>query len=517
MRTFGCQMNAAESARLARMLTAGGFRESSFEDAGIYILNTCAVRDKPEQKVYSELGRIAEYCKAHGKRDVLVCVGGCVARRAGDRIMKRFPQVRLLFGDGVSGIPDALTRLTEDPRLRISLSEFSETYEECLDPLCDPAQRDVFAVPPSVFVGIMQGCDNFCAYCIVPFTRGRQKSRKAENILRECRTLVEGGAREITLLGQNVNAYGLDGGGGGMSFAELLRALSTMPGLRRLRFVTSHPKDLAPEVVEQFGDNPVLCPRLHLPVQSGSDTILKAMKRRYDTVAYLDLVDRLRKARPDIALTTDVIVGFPGETNEDFEDSMRLLERVGFAAAFSFVYSDRPGTRAAGLPDKVGRSTALERLARLQEYQDQVSQKLLQAQVGSDCIVLLEGRSRISELLPDAGGGAEDSGSAAFSAGSGEAPCSSFPQRQRSRPFDSGEESGGAGNSGSDVLSGSGGGHGGASWVGRTPHGFIVNVAPENGSDAPFTQGGLLGAMLPVHIESAAHRSLKARQAGRPC
>ncbi|MDR2604102.1 MAG: tRNA (N6-isopentenyl adenosine(37)-C2)-methylthiotransferase MiaB [Desulfovibrio sp.] len=517
MRTFGCQMNAAESARLARMLTAGGFRESTFEDAGIYILNTCAVRDKPEQKVYSELGRIAEYCKAHGKKDALVCVGGCVARRAGDRIMQRFPQVRLLFGDGVAGVAEALTRLTEDRRLRISLSEFSATYEECPDPLCDPAQRDAFAVPPSVFVDIMQGCDNFCAYCIVPFTRGRQKSRKAENILRECRTLVAGGAREITLLGQNVNAYGLDGGGGGTSFAGLLRGLSTIPGLRRLRFVTSHPKDLAPEVVEQFGDNPVLCPRLHLPVQSGSDAILKAMKRRYDTAAYLDLVDRLRTARPDIALTTDMIVGFPGETDADFEDSMRLLERVSFASAFSFVYSDRPGTRAAGLPDKVERSAALERLARLQAYQDKVSQRLLQTQVGSDCVVLLEGRSRMPKLLQDSNGSAENFGSGAFSDGSGEAPRAYFSQLQGVVSSGNGDESGCAGNSGNGVPSGSGGGHAGASWVGRTPHGFIVNVVPEDDSDAPFTQGGLLGAMLPVRIESAAHRSLKGRQAGRPC
>ncbi|MDR1686945.1 MAG: tRNA (N6-isopentenyl adenosine(37)-C2)-methylthiotransferase MiaB [Desulfovibrio sp.] len=505
MRTFGCQMNAAESARLARVLASAGFRESSFEDAGIYILNTCAVRDKPEQKVYSELGRIAEYCKTHGKKDALVCVGGCVARRAGDRIMRRFPQVRLLFGDGLAGAADALTRLTEDPRLRISLPEFSETYEECPDPLCDPAQRDARAVPPSVFVGIMQGCDNFCAYCIVPFTRGRQKSRKAENILRECRTLVEGGAREITLLGQNVNAYGLDGGGDGTSFAGLLRALSRIPGLSRLRFVTSHPKDLAPEVIEQFSDNPVLCPRLHLPVQSGSDAVLKAMKRRYDTAAYLDLVDRLRKARPDIALTTDIIVGFPGETDGDFEDSMRLLERVGFAAAFSFVYSDRPGTRAVTLPDKVDRRAALDRLARLQEYQDKASEKLLQAQVGRACVVLLEGRSRMPELLTDAGGDAEGSASVVSSGstasfGDGEGNLDGKHGLPADRP-----------------ASGSGGGHGGASWVGRTPHGFIVNVVPKNGSDAPFAQGGLLGAMLPVHIESAARRSLKGRQAGRPC
>ncbi|MDR2125081.1 MAG: tRNA (N6-isopentenyl adenosine(37)-C2)-methylthiotransferase MiaB [Desulfovibrio sp.] len=492
MRTFGCQMNAAESARLARLLTAAGFRESTFEDAAIHILNTCAVRDKPEQKVYSELGRIAEYTRTHGKKDALVCVGGCVARRAGDTIMQRFPQVRLLFGDSFVGAVDALVRLTEDPDLRIGLPEFSETYEECLDPLCDPAQQSAFAVPPSVFVGIMQGCDNFCTYCIVPFTRGRQKSRKAENILRECRGLVEGGAREITLLGQNVNAYGPDGGGDGTRFAELLRALAPIPGLSRLRFVTSHPKDLAPEVIEQFGDSPVLCPRLHLPVQSGSDAILKAMKRRYDTAAYLRLVDRLRKARPDIALTTDIIVGFPGETDEDFEDSMRLLERVGFAAAFSFVYSDRPGTRAVALPDKVDRRTALDRLARLQEYQDKVSQKLLQAQVGSNCTVLLEGRSRMPELLPDADG-AED-----LSNGGG-----NLDDKH--------------GSSAGSLSPESGGGSGGAVWVGRTPHGFIVNVVTESASDAPYTQGGLLGAMLPVRIESAARHSLKGRQAGRPC
>jgi tRNA-2-methylthio-N6-dimethylallyladenosine synthase len=509
MRTFGCRMNVVESERLARVLTAGGYPESSFEDADIYIINTCAVRDKPEQKVYSELGRIAEYSRTHGKKGVIVCVGGCVARQAGDGIMQSIPQVRLLFGDdGASGVPDALSRLTEDPGLRITLSDFSATYEERFDPLCDPALRDAFGVAPSASVVIMQGCDNFCAYCIVPFTRGRQKSRKAGNILRECRTLVEGGAREITLLGQNVNAYGLDGGGDGTSFAELLRALSAIPGLSRLRFVTSHPGDLAPEIMEQFAGNPVLCPRLHLPVQSGSDAILRAMKRRYDSAAYLDLVDRLRKARPDMALTTDIIVGFPGETDDDFEDTMRLMERVGFAAAFSFVYSDRPGTRAAGLPDKVGRPVALERLARLQAYQDAVSERLLQSRVGTDCVVLLEGRSRMPALLPDARGDAAASGETGIDGG-GAASGSA------------GRSGGGAGPHPGFAPAGPQRSAGGAlrrpcSWTGRTPHGFIVNVAPENDDDAPFAEGGMLGAMLPVRIESAARRSLKGRQTGRP-
>jgi tRNA-2-methylthio-N6-dimethylallyladenosine synthase len=470
MRTFGCRMNAADSDRLARALTARGFQESSFEDAGIYIVNTCSVRDKPEQKVYSELGRIAEYCKAQKKKDALVCVGGCVAAQAGEKLAERFPQVRLLFGgDGIARAPEAISRLAEDPRLRISLLEFSETYEEPFDPLCAPGLRDGFDVAPSVFVNIMQGCDNYCAYCIVPFTRGRRKSRKAAAILGECRSLAERGAREITLLGQNVNAYGLDDCGDGTSFAELLRALSAVPGLLRLRFVTSHPKDLSPEVTAQFGDNPALCPRLHLPLQSGSDRILKAMGRRYDTAAYLDLTERLRKARPDIALTTDVIVGFPGETDEDFEDSMRMLGRVGFASAFSFVYSDRPGTRAAGFPDKISRPLALERLARLQDYQEKAGERLLRSRIGTADVILLEGRSRMPELLPAPGACAAPSG-----------------------------------------------GGGGEAWTGRTPHGFIVNVVPEKGSDAPFAEGGLRGAMLPVRIESAARRSLKGVQAGRP-
>jgi tRNA-2-methylthio-N6-dimethylallyladenosine synthase len=490
MRTLGCQMNAAEAARLARVLTAGGFPESSFEDAGIYIINTCAVRDKPEQKVHSELGHIAEYCRTHGKKDALVCVGGCVVPQAGDRLMKRFPQVRLIFGgDGAAGVPDALRRLTEDPGLRISLLDFSETYEEHFDPLFDPAMRDVFDIPPSVFVTIMQGCDNYCAYCVVPFTRGRRKSRKTENILRECRALVEGGAREITLLGQNVNAYDPDGGGDGTRFAGLLRSLSEIPGLLRLRFVTSHPKDLAQEVVEQFGDNPALCPRLHLPAQSGSDKILRAMNRRYDTAAYLDLVDRLRKVRPDIALTTDIIVGFPGETDADFEDTMRMMERVNFAAAFSFVYSDRPGTRAAGLPDKTDRRTALERLARLQAYQEEASERLLRAQVGSDCVILLDGGNRIPKSPPAPSAGA---------AAPVPEPCGGVPS------------------SGVPESSGSGAFSGDGTWTGLTPHGFIVTTVPEKNPDAPRTPGEMPGAMLPVHIESAARRSLKGRRTGDP-
>jgi tRNA-2-methylthio-N6-dimethylallyladenosine synthase len=253
MQTFGCQMNANDSDWLVRSLSARGFRSASFEKAGLYIINTCSVRDKPEQKVYSELGRIAHMCKALGRRSATVCVGGCVAQQVGPPLMRRFGQVRLLFGaDGIAHAPEAIERLMEEPGLRLNLLDMADRYVERAD------IWDESAIPASAFVTIMQGCDNFCAYCIVPHVRGRQKSREPDAVLAECRRLVDGGAREITLLGQNVNSYGLDGTPDGEgckkeSFAALLKRVAALPGLERLRFVTSHPKDIAPAVIEAVG------------------------------------------------------------------------------------------------------------------------------------------------------------------------------------------------------------------------------------------------------------------------
>ncbi|MDR2161863.1 MAG: tRNA (N6-isopentenyl adenosine(37)-C2)-methylthiotransferase MiaB [Desulfovibrio sp.] len=456
LQTFGCQMNAHDSDWLSRSLQDRGFAAGSFEDASVHILNTCSVRDKPEQKVYSELGRIARRSK--GRQGVLVCVGGCVAQQVGPALIRRFPQVRLLFGaDGIARAPDAVSRLLEEPSLRLNLLDFAEEYEERA--FAGGNQEK----PVAAFVNIMQGCDNFCTYCIVPYVRGRQKSRPPKAVLTECRELLAAGAREIVLLGQNVNAYGQEGNNGREgAFARLLRQVAALPGLARLRFVTSHPKDIAPEVIAAFGDMEALCPRLHLPLQSGSDKILRQMGRSYDAARYLDIVGQLRAARPDILLTTDIIVGFPGETEEDFSATMRLMEQADFAASFSFVYSDRPRARASLLPGKVDRALALERLSRLQIWQDQVNARVLTSTVGGTTMVLLEEPSR--------------------------------------RPVFSGETADKDGEGGSAKR-----GVGLESWQGRTPHGLLVHVPLPRRE-----RGGWKGSLLPVAVVEAGRHCLKA-------
>ena len=239
----------------------------------------------------------------------------------------------------------------------------------------------------------MQGCDNFCAYCIVPFTRGRQKSRGSAAIIDECKALLDNGAREITLLGQNVNAFGQDKSGDGTSFAALLRKVAALPGLERLRYVTPHPKDMGPEDIDAFTELPQLCPRLHLPMQAGSDAVLARMKRRYDSAAFLDLVERLRKARPDLALSTDLIVGFPGESEQDFQDTLRMMRASNFMSSFSFCYSDRPGTRASLFLDKIPAEVAQDRLLRLQALQDELGANWLRHRVGDETTLLIENPS----------------------------------------------------------------------------------------------------------------------------
>lgn len=576
IQTFGCQMNANDSDWLARSLKARGFIESAFEEADIHIINTCSVRDKPEQKVYSELGRIARFCKVHNRRDVTVCVGGCVAQQVGAPLIRRFSQVRLLFGtDGIVHAPDAISRLMEEPGLRLSLLDFVDQYAE--RPLAWPGLASAFPVgadasagmndgapvgkgeearadngapagtgegrhagrgasasagakmtedreqvPASVFVNIMQGCDNFCTYCIVPFVRGRQKSRRAGAVLEECRTLLDGGAREITLLGQNVNSYGLDASvnpgedSASPGFADLLHAVAKLPGLERLRFVTPHPKDIDPKVIAAFADMKALCPRLHLPLQSGSDRILKAMNRRYDTARYLDIVRRLKEARPDIILTTDIIVGFPGESEDDFQATMDLMREVGFASSFSFVYSDRPGARAVLLPGKVDRSIALERLSRLQEWQNQASSRVLESMKGRTVEVLIEGRSRWDALL-------EESSDRPLSQADTEAVAKTAASA-------GGFTFGRPDSEGPDAPDGPAGGDsgsrrdeprlfttdGGEAWQGKTPQGFIVNVVLAPRSGGRLGPDRWEGAIVPVRIEAAARHSLKGKQAGTP-
>ncbi len=387
--TFGCQMNVADSDWLTRSLVSMGWEPAPENEADVFILNTCSVREKPELKVYSLLGRIAD--RPPRNPDAFVAVGGCVAQQIGEAFWNRFPMVRLVFGsDGVAAAPQALAKIADNPGLRISLLDFTETYPER-----SPAWPDD-ALPGRAFVNIMQGCDNFCAYCIVPYVRGRQKSRSSAAVLDECRALAGRGVREITLLGQNVNSYGLDNQSDGTSFAALLRRVAEVEGVRRIRFTTSHPKDLADEVIELFGTLDNLCPSLHLPVQSGSDAVLARMGRKYDRAAYLELVDKLRRARPDIALSTDLITGFPGETEEDFAATLSLLDAVGFESAFSFMYCDRPGTAARRLEPKVPEDVKAERLARLQVRINEHKDRALAARVGRTEEIFVEGPSRIA-------------------------------------------------------------------------------------------------------------------------
>ena len=384
---MGCQMNVGDGDWLTRSLIAEGFTPASDEDAELFILFTCSVRDKPEQKVVSEIGRIAD--RHRDNPNAFIAVGGCTAQQLGTALWRRFPMVRLVFGtDGISAAPKALARLAHEPGLRLSLLDFTESYPERDQSW--PEEK----LPPRAFVSIMQGCDNYCAYCIVPFVRGRQKSRPLASIIAECTALAARGVGEVTLLGQNVNSYGLDDSGDGTSFAALLDAVAAVPGIARIRFTTSHPKDLDDAVIERFASLPALCPALHLPVQSGSDDILRRMGRRYDTAAYLTLVHKLRRARPDIALTTDFIVGFPGETEADFQATLDLVRQVGFESGFSFMYSDRPGTASERLEPKISQEVKAARLAELQRLLDERLAASLAARVGQTDTVLIEGPSR---------------------------------------------------------------------------------------------------------------------------
>ncbi|MDR2056360.1 MAG: tRNA (N6-isopentenyl adenosine(37)-C2)-methylthiotransferase MiaB [Desulfovibrio sp.] len=386
--TFGCQMNVNDSRWLELSLAERGFVKADTADAQVVVVNTCSVREKPERKVAAALADVRRVTRADPK--VLVAVAGCVAQRLGEKLFSPEGQVRLLIGsDGLIRAPEAIEHLLAEPDLRLSLLDFTDRYEE--------RGRMRGASGPVAQVNIMQGCDNFCAYCIVPFTRGRQKSRAAASVLEECRARLNEGAREICLLGQNVNAYGQDKRGDGVTFSGLLACVAALPGLARLRYVTPHPKDMGPEDVSAFGDLAPLCPRLHLPLQSGSDAVLKNMGRKYDGRDFLNLVERLRKVRPDMALGTDIIVGFPGESEKDFEDTLNMMEACEFVSSFSFCYSDRPGTRAALFPDKVDPAVSRERLARLQTLQETQTRRLFAKRVGQKTEILIEGRSRRQE------------------------------------------------------------------------------------------------------------------------
>ncbi len=385
--TFGCQMNESDSQRMLELLARHAFAPAASPDeADLILLNTCAVREKAEQKLLSALGR---YREVKARRGALIAVSGCVAQQEKERLLARVPYVDFVFGpDNIGRLPELLARAARRER-------FAETgwmdSEEYVFPRADPEAARGRA---TAFVTAMKGCDNVCAFCIVPHTRGREVSRPWPDVVAECAALADVGVREVTLIGQNVNSYA-----GGATFAELLRRVAAIPGIARIRFTTSHPHDLSDALIDVFRDEPKVMPHFHLPVQSGSDPVLVRMRRDYTVEAYLERFERLRAARPGIAVTTDFIVGFPGESERDFDASLALLERARFEQSFSFLFSPRPHTIASlklgSGPgwDEVPREVAVERLERLQAVQRRIAAELLAAELGKVVEVLVEGRS----------------------------------------------------------------------------------------------------------------------------
>lgn len=388
IRTFGCQMNEYDSDKMADVLraTAGMEPAASVEDADVVLFNTCSVREKAQEKVFSDLGRVRQLKRS--KPDLLIGVGGCVASQEGAGIVERAPFVDLVFG------PQTLHRLPAmiEARQRSGHAQIDVSFPEVekFDHLPPPRKEGA-----SAFVSIMEGCSKYCSFCVVPYTRGEEVSRPFEDVLTEVAALTDQGVREITLLGQNVNAYrGAMADGEIADFALLLEYLAEMPGLERLRYTTSHPKEFTQRLIDAYARVPQLVSHVHLPVQAGSDRILTAMKRGYTTVEYKSIVRRLRAVRPDICIASDFIVGFPGETEEDFAATMRLVEQVGFDASFSFVYSRRPGTPAASLTDDTPQEVKLERLQRLQALLNAQAQSISSAMVGTRQRILVDGAAK---------------------------------------------------------------------------------------------------------------------------
>lgn len=387
IQTFGCQMNEYDSARMADVLEAGlGLVACERpEDAHVLLLNTCSIREKAQEKVFSQLGRWRPFKEAHPER--IIGVGGCVASQEGEAIRDRAPYVDLVFGpQTLHRLPEMIAALaTRGPQIDITFPEI-----EKFDRLPEPRVSG-----PGAFVSIMEGCSKYCTFCIVPYTRGEEISRPFDDLVDEVGRLVARGVREVTLLGQNVNAYrGPMADGDLADLALLIRYLATFDGLERIRFTTSHPLELSSSLVEVFADEPKLVSHLHLPVQSGSDRILAAMKRGHTALEYRSKVAQLRRARPDISISSDFIVGFPGETDEDFAATLALVDAVGFDSSFSFIYSRRPGTPAAALPDDVPHAVKQERLSRLQDRLVVHARRIAAEMVGTRQAVLVEGPSR---------------------------------------------------------------------------------------------------------------------------
>ncbi len=401
IRTYGCQMNVYDSDRMADVLRPLGYALSnSPAEADLVVLNTCHIREHASEKVYSELGRLRDEKlerRAAG-RDLTIAVAGCVAQAEGEEILRRQPAVDIVVGpQAYHRLPQLLAEAERKAAIRragkrlpgAGVLDTDFPAESKFDHL--PSPQGVRA--GSAFLSIQEGCDKFCTFCVVPYTRGAEYSRPVAAVLAEARQLVEAGAIEITLLGQNVNAYHGEAapssiGGSTWSLASLIRALAEIDGVARIRYPTSHPRDMDEELIAVHGDVPQLMPYLHLPVQSGSDRILEAMNRRHGRDLFLRLVERLRECRPDLALSTDFIVGFPGESDADFDHTMRLVGEVGFASAFSFKYSRRPGTPGSAMPDQVPENVKAARLAALQTLLGQQARDFNLSKVGATAPVL---------------------------------------------------------------------------------------------------------------------------------
>ncbi|AZO16883.1 tRNA (N6-isopentenyl adenosine(37)-C2)-methylthiotransferase MiaB [Mesorhizobium sp. M2A.F.Ca.ET.043.05.1.1] len=391
VKTYGCQMNVYDSQRMTDALAADGYvATDAVEEADLVLLNTCHIREKAAEKVYSELGRIRDMKaeRAGAGRELLIGVAGCVAQAEGAEIIRRAPAVDLVIGPQTyHRLPDVLARVRGGEKI----VETEYAIEDKFEHLPQPKRAELAKRGVTAFLTVQEGCDKFCTFCVVPYTRGSEVSRPVAQIVAEAERLAEAGVREVTLLGQNVNAWhGVGENGEEWGLGRLLFRLAEIPGLARLRYTTSHPRDMDDELIAAHRDLPALMPYLHLPVQSGSDRILKAMNRRHTARDYLALIERIRAARPDIAMSGDFIVGFPGETDEDFEATLKLVREVGYASAFTFKYSPRPGTPGAEMDGHLSETAKDERLQRLQALINDQQQNFIASVVGRTVSTLIE-------------------------------------------------------------------------------------------------------------------------------
>ena len=390
IKTYGCQMNVYDSARMADTLSPLGYVETSqLDDADMVVINTCHIREKASEKVFSELGRLRKMKSARQEqenRDMTIAVAGCVAQAEGEEIARRAPWVDMIVGpQAYHTLPQLVSQL--DPASRQAVINTDFPVEDKFDFL--PEEHTPRG--PAAFLSVQEGCDKFCTFCVVPYTRGAEFSRPVKSIMAEAKRLIQSGTVELNLLGQNVNAWhGEAEDGQTWSFGRLLYALAELDGLKRIRYTTSHPLDMHDELYDAHAEIPQLMPYLHLPVQSGSDRILAAMNRRHDRDTYFRIIDRLREARPNMALSGDFIVGFPGETDRDFADTLNLIDRVNYASAYSFKYSPRPGTPAAGHDDQINEAVKSERLAGLQQLLASQQQMFNHSKLGEVMDVLIE-------------------------------------------------------------------------------------------------------------------------------